>query len=633
MADSTDTEVVALWRFAERLRGGTARGLRFPVGRWFLAGVGAYPGRSLALVAMGFFGSVAEAASIGLLIPLVDALVDNAAFDIDGADGVTRLMYDLAGLLGAPSVLVSVAVLLLAAVVVRATLGYCQTLLESDISGTLGCAIRSRIHANLTKAPFEFVCVSDNGALLNTLDGEAWTVAGAVASCYALVCTAIMAMTLTGMLFLISWKLTLAVALMMVATGGVASLFGARLRRLGEEGVELAAELSSRALDLFDGMRVIRAFGREAHAQVRYDRASLAQHRAALRRERLRAGLVVLQEGLQASVFVATIFCGLAWGSDGATLIAYLVLLHRLQPHVRALLNARALLSGVAGSAEAVERLLDLPQEANGTGKRLHAIERELEFSNVSFSYRLPTGELRSALEGASMTIPIGGTTAIVGSSGAGKSTLTNLLLRFYEPQSGEIRVDGVPLAELERTWWRGQLAVAGQDADLIRGTIHDNIAYGANHADDEEIVAVAKAANIHDFIVSLPQGYHSPVGDHGVLLSGGQRQRVGLARAFLRRAPILILDEATNALDGITEHDVMNALERLKRHATVIVIAHRLATTRNADTVIVLERGKVVEAGTPADLVRNNGLYARMVQLQTLAVFEQGADALGVKE
>jgi ABC-type multidrug transport system fused ATPase/permease subunit len=207
-----------------------------------------------------------------------------------------------------------------------------------------------------------------------------------------------------------------------------------------------------------------------------------------------------------------------------------------------------------------------------------------------------------------------------VGWSGAGKSTLTNLLFRFYDPDKGSITLDGIPLQRLDLAWWRGQLAIAGQDADLIGGTIRDNIAYGKEGASSEEIVDAAKRASVHDFILTLPQGYDTQVGSRGALLSGGQRQRIGIARALVRRSAILVLDEATNSVDSMTEEDILCSLEELRGQMTIIVIAHRLSTTRTADHVVALAEGRVVEAGPPAELLRRNGLYARMVQLQELA-------------
>jgi subfamily B ATP-binding cassette protein MsbA len=330
----------------------------------------------------------------------------------------------------------------------------------------------------------------------------------------------------------------------------------------------------------------------------------------------------MLRDVLYAVNFVIVIFVALALGIGGATMIAYLALLHRLQPHVRAIDEARMELVSLGGSIDTVAALLALAPWSPGAGREIQpdAVESGVRFDRVSFAYSGKDLEKRNALDEVSLEFPVGKMTAVVGWSGAGKTTLINLLFRFYDPSSGSITLNGVPLQQLDLDWWRSQLSIAGQDAELIGGTIRENIAYGKEGATFEEIVDAAKRASVHDFVSSLPLGYETRVGSRGVLLSGGQRQRIGLARALLRRQGILVLDEATNSLDSMTEAEVLRSLEELREQMTIIVIAHRLSTTRTADQVIALADGKVAEAGTPAELLRNSGLYSKMVQLQDLA-------------
>jgi ABC-type multidrug transport system fused ATPase/permease subunit len=279
-------------------------------------------------------------------------------------------------------------------------------------------------------------------------------------------------------------------------------------------------------------------------------------------------------------------------------------------------------LASVSASILAVSKLLRLSHwdpQGPGTVTRTQ-LKRAIRFEHVSFAYSGKNDEVRNAITDVTLEFPIGRVTGIVGWSGAGKSTLTNLLFRFYDPSKGTISVDGVPLPRLDLVWWRSQLAIAGQDAELVGGTIRDNIAYGKENATFEEIVEAAQRACIHDFILTLPQGYETQVGGRGALLSGGQRQRIGLARALVRRSAILVLDEATNSVDSMTEAEILRSLEELRGQMTIIVIAHRLSTTRTADHVIALAEGRVAEAGSPAELLRRKGLYAQMVQLQEQA-------------
>jgi subfamily B ATP-binding cassette protein MsbA len=257
----------------------------------------------------------------------------------------------------------------------------------------------------------------------------------------------------------------------------------------------------------------------------------------------------------------------------------------------------------------------DKPFLASGS-RPVAPLRRGIRFEDVSFCY---TASGLAALDGVTIEIPAGRTTALVGPSGAGKSTLIHLVERFHDPTAGSIFADDVPLPELDLAAWRGALALAGQDMHLFNATVRENIGCGRLGATDAEIEAAARNANAHDFIVKLPRGYDSPTGDYGVRLSGGERQRISLARAFLRDPTLLILDEATNALDSLSEQGVQEAIERLCRDRTVIVIAHRIATVQNADHVIVLDAGRVAQQGTPAALLREGGLFARLRALQRM--------------
>jgi len=249
------------------------------------------------------------------------------------------------------------------------------------------------------------------------------------------------------------------------------------------------------------------------------------------------------------------------------------------------------------------------------SGSRIPAsIEKGIIFENVSFQY--DSGK-RSALKQATCTINIGETTAFVGSSGAGKSSLISLICRVYDPSSGRLLVDGVPLPELDLGWWRSQIAVVSQQVFLFNASVADNIAYGKLDATREELVEAARGAHAMEFIEELPDGFDTILGDQGLRLSGGQRQRLALARAFVRDPKILILDEATNSLDLISEGVVQDALEQFGRNRTVLIVAHRISTIEHADKIIVLDSGRIIENGTVAQLLAAGGLFSRFYALQ----------------
>jgi ATP-binding cassette subfamily B protein len=238
-----------------------------------------------------------------------------------------------------------------------------------------------------------------------------------------------------------------------------------------------------------------------------------------------------------------------------------------------------------------------------------------VEFRDVRFAY--PTRPGLSALNGASFHVARGETVALVGPSGAGKSTVFNLILRFYDAQSGAVLVDGLPVGEVDPHELRSRMALVPQDVALFDDTVLENIRYGCPDAEDEQVRRAAVAAHAHTFVLALPRGYDTRLGERGVTLSGGQRQRLALARAVLRDAPILLLDEATSALDAESEAAVQQALERITEGRTTLIIAHRLATVQRADRILVMDGGRIIEEGRHAELVRRGGLYARLAELQ----------------
>jgi ATP-binding cassette subfamily B protein len=285
-------------------------------------------------------------------------------------------------------------------------------------------------------------------------------------------------------------------------------------------------------------------------------------------------------------------------------------------------------------STNRVMGLLDTPFEIHTGEKRFGAdeVQGEVELRDVTFAY---SGR-EPALRNVSLRVPAGATVGIVGATGSGKSTLVKLLLRLYEVEEGDILLDGVSLKQLRLDDLRQAIGLVSQDSFLFHGTVRENIAYGSWHAGDDAVKRAARLAEAHDFIVGLPHGYDTVVGERGQKLSGGQRQRIALARAILKDAPILVLDEATSAVDNETEAAIQRSIDHLAHERTTIAIAHRLSTVRNADTIYVLAEGRVVESGTHDDLVDAGGVYAGLWQVQTgssrwaVAAPEKGQDGPG---
>ncbi len=399
-------------------------------------------------------------------------------------------------------------------------------------------------------------------------------------------------------------------------------LFGRRLRKLSRESQDRIAEIGAQTTEVLGAMKVVQGFNQEPRERMRFSAAVEHSFATARRRITLRAvmtGVVIL--------FVFGSITALMWRGaiqvadgtlSGGTIAAFVVTGVLVAGALGSLTEVYGDLLRGAGSASRLAELLhekpaiaaparplDLPVPPRGA----------LAFQNVTFRY--PTRPEAAAITDFTLTIEPGENVAIVGPSGAGKSTIFQLAERFYDPQAGTIRMDGVPLVQADPTAVRQRMALVPQEGILFAANARDNLRYGAWDASDEAIWEAARAANAHDFLRGLPEGLDTFLGEGGARLSGGQRQRLAIARALLRDAPILLLDEATSALDAESERLVQQALQHLMQGRTTLVIAHRLATVRAADRIVVMDAGRIVEQGRHVDLVAAGGLYARLASLQ----------------
>ena len=399
-------------------------------------------------------------------------------------------------------------------------------------------------------------------------------------------------------------------------------LLGRRLQNVSRSSQDRVADIGATTAEQLGAMKIVQAFGQESREADRFTAAVDANFATAKRRIRLRAAMTAIVIGLLFGAITTLLWYGaegVAAGTiTGGTIAAFVLTGGLVAGAFGALTEVYGDLLRAAGAAERLAELLNaepsiappaapraFPQPATGT----------LEYRAVDFSY--PTRPDAPALHGFSLAIRPRETVAIVGPSGAGKSTLFQLAERFYDPQAGQVLLDGVPLTEADPADIRARIAMVPQETVIFAASARDNLRYGNWEASDDELWDAARAANAEEFLRKLPDGLDTFMGEGGARLSGGQRQRVAIARALLRRAPILLLDEATSALDAESERLVQDALETLMHDRTTVVIAHRLATVRAADRIVVMDDGRIVEEGRHDELVAADGLYARLARLQ----------------
>ncbi|EEW59959.1 ABC transporter, permease/ATP-binding protein [Ruegeria sp. TrichCH4B] len=424
------------------------------------------------------------------------------------------------------------------------------------------------------------------------------------------------------LMLLTSAKLTALVLLIVPAVIVPILFLGRRLRAISKENQDWIAASSGNAGEALGAVQTVQAFTHEDLSRQHFSEMTETSYEVSKRRIQTRAWLTVIVIFLVFSGVVGVLWIGandVRFGSmsEGA-LVQFVIYAVMVAGSVAALSEIWSELQRAAG---ATERLVELLQADDSVRDPVQAqtlaepVRGELTFDNVSFTY--PSRPDTSALDQVNLTIQPGETVAFVGPSGAGKTTIIQMIQRFYDPQSGEVRLDGVPLTALMRDAFRHHIALVPQDPIIFAATARDNIRFGRPDATDAEVEAAAKAAAAHEFIMNLPEGYDAYVGERGVMLSGGQKQRIAIARAILRDAPVLLLDEATSALDAESERLVQAAFDDLSRDRTTIVVAHRLATVKKADRIVVMEQGRIVAVGSHESLVAEGGLYARLARLQ----------------
>jgi len=571
---------------------------------------------AIATVAM-IVVSVLETATGALIVPIFDQ-----AFAQSGGQR-TQTLFGLQNLIPASGLAAwrTIALLLIVFTIVKGFAEYASTYLMAYIGQSSILRLRQDLYGHLIGQSAAFFERHRTNYLVSRLISSATAIETAVTHTLR----DMLRESFTLIMFLVAsfyynWRLTLGSLLIAPPIAWLTVKFGTSLRKLARESFEGSKHLTDVAQEALANQNIVKAYQAEPRERQRFSNVAQRILRANLKSASIAGMSPPIIEFIGILFVAALLFFGereIRLGRmNAAQFLTFLFFLFRSYDPMRKLSRLQNAMSQALAAARHVWEVMDeraeIPEKPDAVN--LGTLSRAVEFRGVSFGY---ANEGRPVLRDINLTVPVGKMVALVGESGGGKSTLTKLLPRFHDPTSGAVTWDGTDLRDAKVASLRGQIAIVTQETILFNDTVRYNITYGRPDASDDEIQSAARTALAHDFILDLPEGYDTVIGERGIFLSGGQRQRLAIARALLTNAPVLVLDEATSALDAESEKLVQRAIGNLIRDRTTIVIAHRLSTVRRADAIVVMEAGQIIEQGTHAELLARGGRYQRLYEMQ----------------
>jgi subfamily B ATP-binding cassette protein MsbA len=584
-----------------------------------------YRGLLLAAVLATFGFAAFDAFSIVALIPLLSTLFGTAPIDT-GKSEIGGLMDRTLALfvrpdMDAQELLLAINLFILGVFLIKNVFDFLQQYLVVKIEQSVTRDLRNQSYAHVLHLDMRFFGRTRAGQIIARLTSDADQLRNLVTKNLAKFATSVLqAIIFVGIMLSFSVELTIVALVVLPAMFGIWSRFLKRIRRGDRKVLNLGGEVTAHLQETVLGIRQVKSAGAEDFEDYRFRDLTQSYFKAVVRNERIRAVAGPLTEMIGAFGTVLLLWYGsrlvlVEQSLAAQEFMVFLGLSLKLYSPVKWLTKFPASVQPGLAAGERIFEFLDAPIDINNSpnARPFTGVQQRVRFERVGFAYEPG----RPVLEDIDVEVPTGSIVALVGPSGAGKSTLADLVARFYDPTSGRVLIDDVDLKEFQIQSLRAGLGIVSQDTILFHDTVRNNIAYGLASVADEDVERAARAANAHEFIVDLPDGYNTILGERATRLSGGQRQRIAIARAILRDPPILILDEATSALDSESERLVQDAMELLLRGRTVFVIAHRLSTIRHADQILVMQNGRIVQTGRHDDLLSQGGLYRHLYRLQ----------------